>query len=149
MTAETESTRSPSRGRCISMARSKKSGLLSRGSGTRTKGKGGGTSRQRARGGRQRGGGTKQVGSSKGVRARRGSGASGGGSGWRSSRALAKSATRTGPRKVSRHAPTKAQPARPTGLARRGESARSAGKRKTRRLVSVRSWRAETGERQI
>jgi hypothetical protein len=91
-----------------------------RGSGKRTKGKGGGTSRQRARGGSQRGGGTAKSGSTKaaGNRARQGSGASGGGSGLRSSRAITKRPTRTGSRKASTHAPAKATQARSTGLAR-------------------------------
>src|SRR5437763_15868277 len=100
----------------ISMAPSAKGGKSAQGSGTRTKGKGGGTSRQRARGGSQRGGGTRKGAEGAGVRARQGSGASGGGGGQRSTRGTAKSATQTGPRQASRHAPTKAEPARPTGL---------------------------------
>src|SRR5436189_6003559 len=96
-----------------------------RGSGRRTKGKGGGTSRQRARGGSQRGAGVSKSSSTKaaGSRASQGSGASGGGSGRRSSRAVYKPPTRTGSRKASRHAPAKAAQARSTGLARGHESA--------------------------
>jgi len=96
-----------------------------KGSGTRIKGKGGGTSRQRARGASQRGGGVRKSSSTKaaGSRGPQGSGASGGGSGRRSSRTVSKLPTRTGSRKASRHAPAKAAQARSTGLARGGESA--------------------------
>jgi uncharacterized protein (DUF2267 family) len=95
--------------------RSKSMARSTQGSGKRTKGKGGGTSRQRARGGSQRGGGTKKSGVSKGSRARRGSGGSGGGGGQRSTGSAPKSSTRTGSRKASTHAPAKAGQAQSTG----------------------------------